>query len=131
MSANQLSGMIEGAVDRIRNMVNTDLVVGSPIELAQGVTAVPVCKVSVGFGSGGSDLPTKSSAELFGGGAGAGVSVTPIAFLVTTRKGDVKVLQLDTIGTTADNIVRAVPEVLDRVSGIIDGVRGASDDPAE
>ncbi|MEG2677681.1 MAG: spore germination protein GerW family protein, partial [Oscillospiraceae bacterium] len=101
----------------------TNTVIGEPIVLPNGITAVPVCKVSVGFGSGGSDIPTRSSAEMFGGGTGAGVSVVPIAFLVTTKDGNVKILQLDTIGTTADNIVRTVPDVIDRVSDIINGVK--------
>ncbi len=119
MSANQLNNMIETAVTRMREMVNTDLVVGAPIDLGGGASAVPVCKVSVGFGSAGSDIPNKSNAEVFGGGTGAGVSVVPIAFLVTTRNGEVKILQLDTIGTTADNIVRTVPDVIDKVSDLV------------
>ncbi|MEG0913039.1 MAG: spore germination protein GerW family protein [Oscillospiraceae bacterium] len=123
MSANQLSNMIDSAVSKIKDMVNTNTVIGEPIVLPNGITAVPVCKVSVGFGSGGSDIPTRSSAEMFGGGTGAGVSVVPIAFLVTTKDGNVKILQLDTIGTTADNIVRTVPDVIDRVSDIINGVK--------
>ncbi|MEG2233218.1 MAG: spore germination protein GerW family protein [Oscillospiraceae bacterium] len=123
MSANQLSNMIDSAVSKIKDMVNTNTVIGEPIVLPNGITAVPVCKVSVGFGSGGSDIPTRSSAEMFGGGTGAGVSVVPIAFLVTTKDGNVKILQLDTIGTTADNIVRTVPDVIDWLSDIINGVK--------
>jgi len=55
---------------------------------------------------------------MFGGGAGGGVTITPIAFLVT-NKDNVKLIQLDTIGTTADNIVRAVPDVIDKVAGLV------------
>ena len=52
---------------------------------------------------------------MFGGGTGGGVTITPIAFLVTS--GDsVKVMQLDTIGSTADNVVRSIPEILDKIS---------------
>ncbi len=127
MSANQLSNVIEGAIGKIKEMVNSDLVIGSPIDLGHGVSAVPVCKVTVGFGSGGCDLPKKSETERFGGGAGAGVSVIPIAVLVTTKSGEVKVMQLDTIGTTADNIVRTVPDVIDKVSGIISGFGGKAE----
>lgn len=120
MSAQQLNGMIEAAIGKIKEMVDSSTVIGEPIALSNGSTAVPVCKVTVGFGSGGSDFPTKNAGtELFGGGTGAGVSVTPIAFLVSTKDGHVRILQLDTIGTTADNIVRTVPEVIDKVSGIL------------
>ena len=83
--------------------------------LPNGATAVPVSKISFGFASGGSDLPSKKQADMFGGGTGGGVTITPIAFLVTS--GDsVKVMQLDTIGSTADNMVRSIPEILDKIS---------------
>lgn len=124
MGANQLNSLIDTAIGKIKEMVNSSTVVGEPIEMAGGTIAVPVCKVTIGFGSGGSDIPTKNANELFGGGTGAGVSVTPIAFLVTTADGGVKILQLDTIGTTADNIVRTVPEVIDKVSGLFAGNKG-------
>lgn len=114
--------MIESAIEKIKEMATTDTVIGQPMSLPNGVTAIPVCRVTFGFGSGGADLPNKSGAQLFGGGIGSGVSVTPIAFLVTV--GDnVKILQLDTIGTTADNIVRSVPDVMDKLSGLVASIR--------
>ena len=118
MNENPMSGMIETAIAKIKEIATTDTVVGEPIVMPNGATAVPVCKVTFGFGSGGADLPSKGDAKLFGGGLGSGVSITPIAFLVESERG-IRLLQLDTIGTTADKIVGAVPDVMDKVSDIV------------
>ncbi|MDD3204014.1 MAG: GerW family sporulation protein, partial [Pygmaiobacter massiliensis] len=72
---------------------------------------------SVGFASGGSDFPSKTSTELFGGGSGAGVSITPQAFLVV-KNGDVKLLQLADPANPADRIINAMPEVLDKLQSM-------------
>ena len=88
--------LTEIALEKIRALTNSGTVIGEPITMPNGATAVPVSRVSFGFASGGSDLPSSSGTELFGGGTGGGVVITPIAFLVSS--GDsVKVMQLDTI----------------------------------
>jgi len=110
-----LNLLTEVALNKIRALTDSGTVIGEPITLPNGATAVPVSKVSFGFASGGSDLPSSKQADMFGGGTGGGVTITPIAFLVTS--GDsVKVMQLDTIGSTADNMVRSIPEILDKIS---------------
>ncbi len=120
MAEHYIDSMVEAAMSKIKEMSGSSTVIGEPVIMPNGVTAIPVCKVSVGFGAGGADLVRRESG--FGGGTGAGICITPIAFLVTT-KDSVKLMQLDTIGTTADNIVRAVPEVLDKVSAIVTDVK--------
>ena len=110
-----LNLLTEVALNKIRGLTDSGTVIGEPITLPNGATAVPVSKISFGFASGGSDLPSKKQEDMFGGGTGGGVTITPIAFLVTS--GDsVKVMQLDTIGSTADNMVRSIPEILDKIS---------------
>ena len=110
-----LNLLTEVALNKIRGLTDSGTVIGEPITLPNGATAVPVSKISFGFASGGSDLPSKKQADMFGEGTGGGVTITPIAFLVTS--GDsVKVMQLDTIGSTADNMVRSIPEILDKIS---------------
>ena len=110
-----LNLLTEVALNKIRALTDSGTVIGEPITLPNGATAVPVSKVSFGFASGGSDLPSSKQADMFGGGTGGGVTITPIAFLVTS--GDsVKVMQIDTIGSTADNMVRSIPEILDKIS---------------
>lgn len=84
-----LPNMLENAIAKIREMVDVNSVIGDPITTADGVTIIPVSKVSVGFGGGGSDFVSKNPNKLenpFGGGAGGGVKVTPMAFLII--KGD-------------------------------------------
>lgn len=80
---------------------------------------LPVSKVSFGFGSGGGDLPATQK-DLFGGGTGGGVSITPLAFLIV-KNGDVKLLQVQSYNNTADRVVGMVPDVVDKVSGLISG----------
>ena len=80
---------------------------------------IPVSKVSYGFASGGSDFVSKNAAskDLFGGGAGAGITLTPVAFLAI-HEGEVKLLQVDPFNSTADSVVGMVPDVVDKISGL-------------
>ena len=79
---------------------------------------MPVSKVSYGFASGGSDLPVKTNPkDLFGGGAGAGVSIQPVAFLVVQEDG-VRLLQMDEGSDALSSAIRSVPEVVDRLGSM-------------
>lgn len=122
MSQN-LPNMLENTIAKIREMVDVNSVIGDPITTPDGVTIIPVSKVSVGFGGGGSDFVSKNPNKQdnpFGGGAGAGVKVTPIAFLIV-KDGNVRVLPVAApANTTADRVVDLVPEFLDKVSNFID-----------
>ena len=122
MSQN-LPNMLENTIAKIREMVDVNSVVGNPITTPDGVTIIPVSKVSVGFGGGGSDFSHKnpSTQELpFGGGVGGGVKVTPIAFLVI-RGDSVRMMPVAAApSTTADRVVEMVPDVLDRIVSVID-----------
>ena len=93
-------------------MVDANTVVGSPIALPDGTTIIPVSKVSYGFASGGSDLPTKNPQELFGGGAGAGINITPVAFLII-KNGETNLLPVVSKPDTADRLVSMVPDLVD------------------
>ena len=122
MSQN-LPNMLENTIAKIREMVDVNSVVGTPITTPEGVTIIPVSKVSVGFGGGGSDYVSKNANKQenpFGGGAGGGVSVTPIAFLIV-KEGNVRMLPVATpANTTADRLVEMIPDTLDKVSAFID-----------
>ncbi|MBP0969534.1 MAG: sporulation protein YtfJ [Oscillospiraceae bacterium] len=119
--------LTEVALNKIRALTDTGTVIGEPITLPNGCSAVPVSRVSFGFASGGSDLPSSKQAEMFGGGVGGGVTITPIAFLVTS--GDsVKIMQLDTIGSTADNFVRTLPDLVDRISKMVGKNAGSNEE---
>lgn len=124
-----LPNMIEATMQKLKEMVDVNSVVGDPIVTPDGMTILPVCKVSYGVGGGGSDLPSKNmsqSAYPFGGATGMGAKITPIAFLVV--KGDnVRMLPVATpANTTADRLVEQVPDVLDRISAFVDSRKGGS-----
>ncbi len=105
------------SMDKIREMVDVDTVVGTPIT-ADGVTLIPVSKVTYGFAGGGSDLPTKTTGGLFGGGSGAGITVTPIAFL-SIAGGNVNLLPLVSKPDTVDSLIGKLPELVDKISEMI------------
>ena len=122
MSKN-LPNMLDSTIAKIREMVNVNSVVGEPITTADGVTIIPISKVSVGLAGGGSDFVSKNvnhHENPFGGGVGAGVKVTPIAFLVI-KDGNVRMLPVAApANTTADRIVEMVPDTLDKIAAFID-----------
>ena len=113
--ANNVEGLMGVSVEKIRELVDANTVVGTPINLGDGVTLIPVSKISYGFASGGSDLPTKQSGDLFGGGAGAGIHITPVAFL-TVKNGDINLLPVVAKPDTADRIISMVPDVVNKFS---------------
>ena len=114
-----LPNMLENTISKIREMVDVNSVIGNPITTPDGVTIIPVSKVSVGFGGGGSDY-AKSSKDAFGGGAGGGVKVTPICFLIV-KDGAVRMMPVAApASTTADRIVEMVPDTLEKIASFID-----------
>ena len=111
--------MLDSTIKKIREMVDVNSVIGTPITTPDGTTIIPVSKVSVGFGGGGSDYVKDNNA--FGGGAGGGVTVTPICFLVTSKDGNVRMMPVPVpANTTADRLVEMVPDTLDKISAFID-----------
>jgi len=112
-----IEGLIKTTMEKIREMVDVDTIIGDPITISEGVVIVPVSKVSFGFASGGSDLPAKTAKDLFGGGGGAGISIQPVAFLVVSN-GDVKLLQMSMNANTPNAIINMVPEMFDKISSL-------------
>ena len=118
MSTNKLNETMQNAMENIKKMVDVDTIIGTPMDFPDGTNIIPVSKVSFGFGSGGSDIPTKSEKELFGGATGAGITIQPIAFIVIKRDGDVKLLQMSVNASKENAIINTVPEVIDKISDI-------------
>ena len=127
----KVSALLGVSMEKIKEMVDASTVVGEPIQAGDGVTIIPISKVSYGFAGGGSDLPTKGTNELFGGGSGAGINITPIAFLVL-NKGDVRLLPIAAKPDSTDQIINMVPELINKVSGLIkkDKTKEKGDNPA-
>ena len=111
-----IGNLMNITMDKIKEMVDVNTIVGTPITSADGTLIIPVSKVSYGFASGGSDLPTKNEKkDLFGGGSGAGVTIQPIAFL-TVYQGNVRLISVGG-GDGIDKIMGMVPDVVDKVKG--------------
>lgn len=126
MAENNLENLVKSSMDKIHEMVDCQTVVGQPVVTADGTTIIPVSKISFGFASGGSDLPTKSTKDQFGGGSGAGISITPIAF-ITISNGDVKLLQLTMDAAPSNSAINMVPEVIDKITSFIDKKKGGEE----
>lgn len=113
----QIPNMLESTIQKIREMVDVNSVIGEPISTPDGVTIIPVTKVSIGYGSGGSDfaMSSKQPDNCFGGGAGGSVKITPIAFLII-RDGNVRMLPVaEPASTSMDRLIEQVPDLLDRI----------------
>ena len=118
-----LPDMLDGTLEKIRQMVDGNSVIGDAISVGDGVTIIPVSKVCVGLAGGGADYVSKNAnaqENPFGGGVGASVRVTPVAFLVI-KEGSVRLLPVtEPAATTADRIVEIIPQTIDKITDFID-----------
>lgn len=110
------AGILENTIEKVKDLVNVSTIIGEPISVPGGVTIIPVSKVTYGFASGGSDFPSKSNQEIFGGGGGAGVTITPVAFLVVDKYGNVEIKHITAFDNAAERLVSLVPEMFDKVN---------------
>jgi len=110
-----ISDLTQITMEQIKQMVDVSTIVGEPIKLSDGVTVIPICKVSYGFASGGSDLPSKLDKNLFGGGAGAGVSIKPEGFLIVSGK-DSKFVPVTSSSDPISSAISAIPGAVDKVT---------------
>ena len=121
----KLPNMLESTIQKIREMLDVNTVVGTPITTPDGVTIIPVSKVSVGFGGGGSDFASKASENPFGGGVGGGVKVSPVCFLVV-KDGNVRMLSVPApANSTTERIVEMLPDTLDKLTAYLDSKKEA------
>ena len=113
---NHIPEMISGSIKNVKELMDANSVIGEPIVAPNGTIVYPISRLNFGFGSAGSDYPTKNDKkEAFGGGTGVGATVQPVGFLVLGIDGTVKIIQIPTSSNTADKIVNMVPNVMDKV----------------
>ena len=115
---NRLNDLMSLTMEKIREMADSNTIIGNPITMQDGTTIIPVSRVTFGFASGGSDVGAKASKEMFGGGSGAGISISPVAFLVISPSG-VRTMQLMEHAGTIDNAISALPELVDKLSAML------------
>lgn len=117
MNEHPIEGLMDVTLEKIKSMVDSNTIIGNPINMPDGTLILPVSKVSFGFATGGADFPSKTSKQLFGGGGGAGVSISPIAFLVV-RGNSVRMLQLADTSNSVDRAIGMMPEMVDKVADL-------------
>lgn len=117
MAEHAVQGLMGTTLDKIREMVDSDTIIGKPIQI-DGITILPISKVTFGFASGGSDFGASSQKDLFGGGGGAGVTIQPVAFLIV-QDGAVRTVQLADAGNTVERAITMMPEMMDKVSNML------------
>jgi sporulation protein YtfJ len=118
MKEKSANGILSTTIEKVRDLVDVSTIIGDPINLPDGITIIPVSKVTYGFASGGSDFPSKNNVELFGGAGGAGITINPVAFLVI-KNGDVTIKHIVSNDNAIERAVSLVPEMFDKVSGLI------------
>lgn len=118
MKEQSASEILGTTIEKIRDLVDVSTIIGDPMYLEGGMTIIPVSKVTYGFASGGSDFPSKTNAQLFGGGGGAGVTITPVAFLIVSD-GEVTLKHITAYDNAAERVVNLVPEMFDKVTSVV------------
>lgn len=118
MKETSAAGMLGTTIEKIKDMIDVSTIIGDPVYTESGLTIIPVSKVTYGLASGGTDFPSKGQKELFGGAGGAGVTITPVAFLLI-QNGQVTLKHITAYDNAAERMVNLVPEMFDKVTGLI------------
>ena len=116
MEENKINALMDMTVSKIRQLVDADTIIGKPISTPDGITVIPVSRMSFGIGTGGT---TGSKGISFTGGNGAGVKVEPVDFFVITD-GTCRMISVSSNPlSTMDRVVEMMPDVLDRIDNIV------------
>ncbi len=118
MAEHNIEAIMNVTLENLKAMVDADTIIGTPVVVGN-VTLIPVSKVSFGLATGGSDFPSKSANPIFGGGGGAGVTVTPVAF-ISICDSNVRMLQVDADYTTVEKIIDRAPEMINKVKELFE-----------
>ena len=132
MSEHPIQNLMAETMEKIKSMVDVNTIIGAPINTPGGTTIIPVSKVTFGFGAGGSDYQSRHAKDgaplCFGGGGGAGVTVSPVCFLVVGSDGEARILPLNAQAeTTADRLVEMIPGAVSKVSSFMESRRAQKD----
>lgn len=118
MKEQSASGILGTSIEKIKDLVDVSTIIGEPIKISETLQIIPVSKVTYGFASGGTDFPSKSNQELFGGGGGAGITISPVAFLVVNN-GSVSVKYINAAEGSVERVIGMVPDIVDKATDVI------------
>ena len=125
--SNAANAKLEATINQIKTIVDVNTIIGQPIVVGD-VTILPVSKVTYGFASGGSDLPTKTNKELFAGGGGAGVTLQPLAFLIVSE-GGVRILEISSkYNDGLDRALTMAPDIIDKIKSALGSMKGSEEE---
>ena len=130
MKEQSASGILGTSIEKIKDLVDVSTIIGDPIKISETLQIIPVSKVTYGFASGGTDFPSKSNAELFGGGGGAGITISPVAFLVVNN-GSVSVKYIDAAEGSVERVIGMVTDLVDKASDVIATFKSKGKDPVD
>lgn len=132
MGGENIRGLAEATVGKLKDIVESSTVIGEAITTPDGSVIIPVSKVNVGFGSGGVDFknpPEPKGGPALGGGCGGGVTITPVAFLVVSSNGSVKMLQVADKNQSLDRAMNTFPDIINQISQFIEGFKNKDSQP--
>ena len=132
MSDKNVNGLLEASMEKIKQMVDVNTVVGAPVTTPDGTTVIPISRVQYGFAAGGSDLPSKAqpAGGLFAGGSGAGITVSPVAFL-SIHQGNVRVIQIEPYFSPVDRALEKIPDIADMLQRLFNKEKAGGEDKPE
>ena len=120
MAEHPIQGLMNVTMDKIRQMADSNTIIGEPITTPDDITLIPLSRVSFAFASGGSEFPMKENKNGVGCGSGAGVKVEPMGFLIV-KDGNVRMLNvMPPASNTFDRLIDMTPQVIDRIDQFID-----------
>ncbi len=120
MAEHPINGIMDCAMENLKSMVDVNTIIGEPVTTSDGTVMIPVSKVSFGLAAGGSEFSSKKNTDSghpFGGGVGAGVTISPVAFLIA-NKDQVKLMSVDG-EEAASKLVDYIPVMVNKISDII------------
>ena len=118
MKEQSASGILGTSIEKIKDLVDVSTIIGEPIKISETIQIIPISKVTYGFASGGTDFPSKNNQELFGGGGGAGITISPVAFLVVNN-GNVSVKYINAAEGSVERVIGMVPDIVDKATDVI------------
>ena len=122
MKEQSASGILGTSIEKIKDLVDVSTIIGDPIKISDTLQIIPVSKVTYGFASGGTDFPSKNNQELFGGGGGAGITISPVAFLVVNN-GSVSVKYINAAEGSVERVIGMVPDLVDKATDVINQLK--------
>ena len=128
MAEHGVNGLMAETMEKIRSMVDVNTIIGDPIVTHDGTTLIPISKVTFGFGSAGSDFKPRNSSDTaplcFGGGGGAGVSISPVAFLIVSE-GNARILPVNMpADNSTDRLIEMIPDAVNGIQNFVSNRRG-------